>query len=293
VRSCITPSVRLLENYARTKPEQANIRMLDSVHSWRINVKFWRLKTVGLFLLVSATAAAQDLKPMAPTAKPVFEVATIKPSDPDDSGTGFQTRGRHVRVQNESITNMIMFAYGVHPKQIVGGPDWMKDRYDIDGVPDVEGLPSVRQQREMLQNLLADRFKLKFHREKRELAIYAIVPAKGGAKLTKTASDPDSLPDQTGNGNENQMTMRFRNNSMDDFADGLHYFVDKPVVNQTGLPGRFDFTLQWSSGMAPATGSEVPGMFTAMQEQLGLKLEATKAPVEVLVVDAVERPSQN
>ena len=80
---------------------------------------------------------------------------------------------------------------------------------------------------------------------------------------------------------------------MDDFADGLHYFVDKPVVNQTGLPGRFDFTLQWSSGMAPATGSEVPGMFTAMQEQLGLKLEATKAPVEVLVVDAVERPSQN
>jgi uncharacterized protein (TIGR03435 family) len=267
--------------------------MLDSVHLWRIDVSIWWLRVVGLFLLVSTTAAAQDLKPMAPTAKPVFDVATIKPSDPADPGQGFQTRGRHVRVQNESVINMLVFAYGVHQKQILGGPEWIKDRYDIDGVPDVEGLPSVRQQREMLQNLLAERFKLKFHREKRELAIYVIVPAKGGPKLTKTASDPDSLPDQTGNGNENQMTMRFTNNSMDDFADGLHYFVDKPVVNQTGLSGHFDFTLQWSTGMAPATGSDTPGMFTAIQEQLGLKLEATKEQVEVLVVDAMERPSQN
>jgi uncharacterized protein (TIGR03435 family) len=262
-------------------------------------VSIWWLKTVGLFLLVSATAAAQDLKPqelkpMAPTAKPVFEVATIKPSDPTETGQGFQVRGgRHVHVRNESVMTMLTFAYGVHQKQIVGGPEWIKDHYDIDGVPDVEGVPSLHQQQEMLQSLLVERFKLKFHREKRELAIYAIIPAKGGPKLTKTASDPDNLPDQTGNGNDNQQMMRFTNNSMDDFALGMQYFMDKPVVNQTALPGRFDFTLQWSTGVAPATGSDVPGMFTAIQEQLGLKLEATKGQVEVLVVDGLERPSQN
>lgn len=253
----------------------------------------WCLNTLGLTLVLTTTIAAQDLKPMAPTAKPVFDVATIKPSDPTETSQGFQTRGRHVRVLNESVANMLMFAYGVHPKQIVGGPDWIKDRYDIDGVPDIDGLPSIHQQQEMLQNLLADRFKLKFHREKRELAIYAIVLAKGGPKLTKTASDPDSLPDQTGNGGNNQQTMRFTNNSMDHFALGMQYFMDKPVVNQTSLEGHYDFTLQWSTGLGPATGSDVPGMFTAIQEQLGLKLEATKGMVEVLVVDALERPSQN
>jgi len=256
-----------------------------------VNIRW--LKTIGLFLLVSTTAAAQDLKPMDTAAKPVFEVATIKPSDPAATSSGFQTRGRHIRVVNESVVSMLMFAYGVHPKQIVGGPEWVKDHYDIDGVPDIEGIPSLEQQRGMLQKLLADRFRLKFHREKRELAVYAITLAKGGSKLTKTASAPGSLRDQTGNGNANQRTVRFTNNSMDDLADGLQYYMDKPILNQTGLPGSFDFTLQWSSGLGPATGSDVPVIFTAIQEQLGLKLEATRGQVEVLVVDALERPSEN
>jgi uncharacterized protein (TIGR03435 family) len=259
----------------------------------RINVRNGWLKTAGLFLCMSATAVAQDLKSMAPTAKPVFEVATIKPSDPTETSQGFQTRGRHIHALNESVSNMLMFAYGVHPKQIVGGPDWIKEHYDIDGVPDIEGLPSLRQQQEMFQKLLAERFGLKFHREKRELAIYAVVPTKGGPKLTKTASDPDGLPDQTGHGGNNQQTMRYTNNSMDDFALSMQYFMDKPVVNQTGLQGHFDFTLQWTTGLGPATNSDLPGMFTAIQEQLGLKLEATRGPVEVLVVDSLERPSQN
>jgi len=259
----------------------------------RDNVSNWYLKSVGVFLLLSTFALAQDLKPMAPTAKPVFEVATIKPSDPAATGQGFQTRGRRIHVLNESVANMLMFAYGVHPKQILGSPDWLKERYDIDGVPDLDGYPSVPQQQGMLQKLLEDRFKLKFHREKRDLSIYAITVSKGGPKLTRTASAPDSLRDQTGNNNGSQQTMRFTNNSMDDFADCLQYFMDKPVVNQTNLPGHFDFTLQWTTTLAPTAGSEAPGMFTAIQEQLGLKLEATRGQVDVLVVDGLEHPSEN
>ena len=94
---------------------------------------------------------------MPSDAKPVFEVATIKPSDPADRSQGFQTRGRHIKAQNESVTSMMMFAFGVHQKQILGGPEWMKERFDVDGVPDVVGDPNLKQMQAMLQTLLAVR----------------------------------------------------------------------------------------------------------------------------------------
>jgi uncharacterized protein (TIGR03435 family) len=148
----------------------------------------------------------------------------------------------------------------------------------------------------MYQKLLADRFKLTFHREKRELPAYAITVTKGGPKLAKSLGDPNGLPDETGDSDRMGITMRYTNVSMDDLAGNLQAMVGdgKPVVDQTGLTGRFDFTLKWTREQTPSTDPNAsPGLFTAIQEQLGLKLEPVRAPVDVIVIDHVERPSAN
>jgi uncharacterized protein (TIGR03435 family) len=242
-----------------------------------------------------ALGQEQEVKAMAAEAHPSFEVATIKPSDPEDHSSGFHTMGRQMYVENETLETMIAVAYGVHPKQIVDAPDWgSKERWDTKGVPDVPGEPSWPQYREMVQKLLAERFGLKFHREKRELAIFAITVAKGGPKLTASKWDMNGMRDQTANGNSVQVTYRLTNNSMADFADGMQGFLDRPVVDETGLKGKFDFTLEWTrDGAVNNDPKAPPGLFTAVQEQLGLKIEATKGPAEVLVIDHVERPSAN
>jgi uncharacterized protein (TIGR03435 family) len=234
---------------------------------------------------------AQDLKPMAANANPSFDVATIKPADPDAHGQGFQTRGRRIHLENESVQNMLMFAYGIHPKQIVNAPAWFATaRYNVDGVPDVEGYASLKQFQGMVQKLLAERFHVTFHHDSRELSVYAVRIGKGGSKLVKSAHDPSELPDQTGNGRE----WRFTNNSMHDFAGLMQSMVDRPVVDQTELPGKFDFLLKWTPNEAPTSDPNAPpGIFTAVQEQLGLKLEPARSSVDVLVIDHAERPTEN
>jgi hypothetical protein len=129
-------------------------------------------------------------KPMPADADPSFEVATIKPSKPGQPGKAFRVNGREFSTINTSVSDMMSFAYGVHARQIIGGPDWLdKDKYDVLAKPDVDGQPNDKQLKSMVQKLLADRFKLTFHRDKKELSVYAIVVAKGGPKLTKSESD--------------------------------------------------------------------------------------------------------
>ena len=155
----------------------------------------------------------------------------------------------------------------------------------------------------MVQKLLADRFKLTFHRDKKELSVFAIVVGKNGPKLTKSAGDPNGLPGLFFRGLGD---LPARNATMADFAGVMQTAVlDRPVVDQTGLSGRFDFELKWTpdetqfAGLGvrvPAPSDDLaapPDLFTAIQEQLGLKLQSTKAPVEVLVIDRVEKPSEN
>jgi uncharacterized protein (TIGR03435 family) len=246
-------------------------------------------------VLPRAMGQEQAGKMMAADAHPSYEVATIKPSDPEDGSSGFHSMGHQLFTENESMDSLIAVAYAIHPKQIVDGPEWFsKDRWDIKGVPDMEGVPSWQQQREMLQKLLAERFGLKFHRAQRDLSIFAITVAKGGPKLVVSKSDPNSLRDQTGNNNGVEQTWRFTNNSMADFADGMEEFLDRPVVDETGLKGKFDFGLEWTvDGPVSNDPKAPPGLFTAVQEQLGLKIEGTKGPADVLVIDHVERPSAN
>lgn len=242
-------------------------------------------------------AAQQSIVPMSPMAAdayPSFEVATIKPADPNQSKGNFRIGGHRINIENQSVDSLLSVAYAIHQKQIVDGPAWLDtQRYDIVEQPDVEGVPNLRQIQEMLQELLASRFDLTFHREKRELSIYAITVAKGGPKLAKSAKSSSGLPTQSGSGSGGQQIRKFTNNSMSDFALGMQAFLDKPVVDETGLAGRYDFILKWTPDEISTNNPNAPpGIFTAAQEQLGLKLEPTKAPTDVLVIGHVERPTK-
>ncbi len=253
---------------------------------------FWTWLKV--FPLGALLAVAQTVQPMDPKADPAFEVATIKPSDPAEQGQGFQNNDRHILVHNETVLSMLVFTYGLQRKQIVNAPAWLEtDRYDIEGIPDVEGTPNADQYRIMLRKLLTERFHLQIRRDQKEMPIYALRLAKGGAKLTKSASDPNAGQDQTGNGGAIS-DWRLTNNSMPEFAKFLQTQMERPVVDQTGLPGNYDFRLKWSTEQAQAADpSAPPTLFTAIQEQLGLKLEPTRGPAEVLVITHIDRPSAN
>jgi len=231
---------------------------------------------------------------MAAEAHPSFAVAVIKPHDPNSSRQGFHNSGDRVSIRNESVANMLSLAYSIHRSQIAGAPDWLlHDPFDIDGTTDTPGEPSLRQQQEMIQKLLADRFHLKIHREQRELSVFALRVLKGGAKLAP-AADPNAQPDQQGNGQGAEQTVKYTSCAMADFVMGEQFFVDRPIVDQTGLRGRYDFSIHYTWDDAHSTDpNAAPGLFTAVQEQLGLKFEPTKAPVDVFVIDHIDRPSPN
>jgi len=136
---------------------------------------------------------------------------------------------------------------------------------------------------------------MKLHHEQREMPVYAITVAKGGLKLTPNTTHPNGLVEQRYTQANGQQTMLYKNTSMPELAQSLMFNVDRPVVDQTGLTGRYDVQLTWAldESKTSADGSAAPGLFTAIQEQLGLKLQPVKAAADVLVVDKVERPGAN
>jgi uncharacterized protein (TIGR03435 family) len=244
-------------------------------------------------------------KKMAADANPSFEVATIKPSKPDDQRTYLTVQGNRMISANFSLTDYISFAYGVQKKQVTGLPPWAETaKFDITAQPDIGGIPNDKQLKGMLQKLLAERFKLTFHHDKKELSVYILSVSKAGNKMNKEESDPNGLPGLFFRGKLGDLGVR--NATMADFTGLMQSVVlDRPVLDQTGLTGRWDFTLVWTpddsqfAGMGakipPPTdsASAPPNLYTAIQEQLGLKLDATKAQADVLVVDTVEKPSDN
>ena len=135
------------------------------------------------------------LPPMAADANPSFEVATVKPSKPDQPGKAFLVRGVEFTTINTTLNDLITFAYGVQQKQVVSGPSWMDtDKWDIEAQPDVPGTPNRQQLRTMVQKLLADRFQLKFHKDTKELSAYVLSVSKSGQKMTKSDAGPNGLP---------------------------------------------------------------------------------------------------
>ena len=240
---------------------------------------------------------------MPADADPKFEVTSVRPADPGGRGGGFRVQGRQISVVNMPVSSLILLAYGIHPRQLIGAPDWIeKDRYDVVGKPDVEGEPSNRQMRALIQKLLADRFGLKFHREKRELSVYVIVAGKSGAKLTVSEGDPKGDPNMFFYGPGKFIA---KNATIADFAGLLQQgILDRPVLDQTGLTGRYDFGLVYRPDQplvgGPADNTPPPNdqdalqdIYASIQQQLGLRLEATKTATEVIVIDHVEKPPAN
>jgi uncharacterized protein (TIGR03435 family) len=234
----------------------------------------------------------------------VFDVASIRPSDPDEKGgwARFLPGGRF-EVLNAQLIFVIEEVYGVRDFQIVDAPKWIVDwntaRFKIEAK--AEGVASQDRLRLMAQNLLEDRFQLKLHRETRDLPVYVLTQGKDGVKVKVT---PDNGRPRGSGGIESveRGWIRGENVSMEFFISSLSRRTDRPVLNRTNYTEAFTFSLQWadegSSGRGAAGDDAQPDMarpslFTAVQEQMGLKLVPQKASVEVLVIDHVERPSEN
>ena len=270
----------------------------------------WRgLQTVPFNLARATTDTAWAIpeqpavpKPMAADANPAFEVATIKLSRPDDQRLPtIQIQNRRLLTWNKSVMNLITYAYSINANEVVNGPAWLDTKYDIVAQPGGEGQPSQQQWHIMVQKLLAERFKLSYHRDKKEVSIYALTVTKNGPKLlAPSTGDPKGPPNLA---LPARGRFRARNATMLDLAGELQGWQDRPVVDRTGIQGRYDFGLNWTpddfqasrlSGFpAPRDSNEAPDLFTAIQEQLGLRLQSTKGSVDVMVIDRVEQPSEN
>jgi len=270
-------------------------------------------------LQIAAQAPARDA---AQPAFPVFDVASVKANTSGDPGASFGGRpGGQVVVRNNTLRNIIRNAYGLQDFQIVGGPEWINsDRFDIvakaaDDAPPAQMLLMVRA-------LLADRFKLAVHTETREIPIYALVMARSdgrpGPQLRPAAVDcaaifaaargrgaPPPAPAPPGDRPTCGMRtvpgrMMAGGYALPDVARNLSNFTGRMVVDKTGLTGTFDLDLTWTPDQipqgpvppgAPAIDANGPSIFTAVQEQLGLKLDSQRGPVEVLVIDRAEQPT--
>jgi uncharacterized protein (TIGR03435 family) len=243
----------------------------------------------------SATPQTQSAVPPPPSAAPEFDVSTVKPTAPSEDRTdGIATRSGLVDGRNVTLQRCIIGAYSVGPHQVVGGPDWVyTDRWDIMGKSDQPiGDDAILNQ--MLQRLLADRFKLTMHRESKVLPAYVLEVDKKGPKMVQAeGGDSDT---NTSTSNTGRVRINAKNTDMNLFAEVLARKMDLPVVNQTGLAGIFNFKLQWTLDSAPPSDRQTAdnvSIYTALEEQLGLRLRAAKAPVEVLVIDHAEKPGEN
>jgi uncharacterized protein (TIGR03435 family) len=235
--------------------------------------------------------AQADRRPLA------FEVASVKPSTPGGRGGGIRPMpgGQTYIATNVPLRLMIKVMYRINDSQIVGGADWMDtDLWDVDAK--AERPSSVDQLHEMFQTLFAERFKLRFHRERKELAAYILSVDKSGSRLKVSDSkEPFDVPIKPGVQPGKNVGTRV---PMEYLCFFLAQLLNVPVVDQTGLDGFYDFTLELpapapSLTPGPAPAADGPDIFTALRQQLGLKLESRKAPVEVFVIDHVERPSNN
>jgi uncharacterized protein (TIGR03435 family) len=277
-------------------------------------------------LLLVAAALSLTIAPPGYGQEPAFEVASIKPNNSADHRTMIQmSPGGRMNANNVSVQMLITMAYGIKNNQISGAPGWVdSERYDISAK--AEGTADQEQVKLMIQALLAERFKMKFHRETKEQPIYALVLDKGGPKFKESKGDDDDFLGERpagpkpeggrgpGMGGMRQGVRLGRGNlaaqgvTLSAFAGQLANVVGRQVIDKTGLTATYDLKLTWTpdegQGMMripgdtrdappPAPADSGPSIFTALQEQLGLKLEAQKGPVEMYMIDHVEKVTEN
>jgi bla regulator protein blaR1 len=261
-----------------------------------------KLPIVCAILAASALQHGYGQSEAVPTK---FEVASIKRNAGNDKRRMFQVQpGGRLNATGFTVKMLIAQAYNVQEFQISGGPGWIaSDPFDIvakaeDGGPD---RLSMEQLRPMLQALLEERFQLKIRREAKEMPVYSLVVGKNGPKLEASTSERGPMV-RMGRGQ-----LIGTKAPMSQLAGTLSRMVGRPIIDKTGLKGEYDFKLEWTpepgQGDAPfemkpkealpPVDSNGPSLFTAIQEQLGLRLESQKAPGEVIVIDRVEKPSEN
>jgi uncharacterized protein (TIGR03435 family) len=248
-----------------------------------------------LSLSAVAIAALPFAQPPRAPAQlmPTFEVATVKPSQPGVSGAAIRILpgGQTYLLTNITLKNMIFVAYDVTPDQVSGGANWTEsDTFDVEGKSDHATTRPERMQ--MLQALLADRFKLVLRRQAKESPVYALMLEKGGSKLHENTDKGLSQMSPVGRGqiNFHNIPMQVLTGQFLTGASG------RPVVDQTGLKGSYDFDLKYTpdpQGAAALPDPAFPDLFTALREQLGLRLEAQKGSVDSLIIDHAEKPSGN
>ncbi len=248
---------------------------------------------------LSVSVGAQDVSRAAQASlQPEFDVVSIRPMKNDNNVRTHITnsaRSGYIKAVNLNLKALLEVAYDIPDLRMYGGPDWVtSEKFSLEAKAD----PKFDEQfagfspeqgretkRKMLAALLADRFKLKVHTEAREMPVYALVVAKRGARLSETsASEPDLTEAE-------RIVVRAGGDSLAVLAYELSWRLGRPVIDRTGLSYREAFRLEWQeAASADATG---PSLFTAIQEQLGLKLEPARGLVPVLVIDHAERPAEN
>jgi uncharacterized protein (TIGR03435 family) len=279
-----------------------------------------------LACLLSMVALVVPLFSQNPPPKLKFEVISIKANKSGVRNSSIGAAGGRFIATNVSLRRLLDDAYrtrssALFNSQIVGGPAWLDtDRFDVEAKPEGDGRPiPVEQMQIMVQSLLEDRFALRLHREKREMAVYNLVVAKKG-KLkrsedqtpvvygplggpptpSKSSAPPRGVSRMLGNSTGVELMATAIN--MATLAGTLQLQADRPIIDKTNLQGLFDIELRFAPGSAiqsapqPAAALPVeggPSVFTALQEQLGLKLQAGKGPVEVFVIDHAEKPTEN
>ena len=267
----------------------------------------------ALKLIAAGLIAAWSLSPTglaqqsatSPLAKRQFEVVSVKRSSPDSRGSSWQFTNDRITVRNYSLRDLIEIAYGLKSdSQVINGPDWIeKQHFDIAAKIDDADIKRMsnfdfearnREVESMMQTMLAERFQLKVTAEQRTLPVYALVVAKSGSKLTPSTDSADSK-NRNHSTNTNNGHLIAKAISMDLFADYLTSQSDtgdRVVLNQTRLNGEFDFTLNWTEdrGAGIPADAALPGIFTALQKQMGLELKPDKGSVPVVIVDAVSEP---
>ncbi len=221
-----------------------------------------------------------------------FEVAVVRPSLAGPSaGTSFNVfEGGRLRITNEPAKLLIRVAFQIQNAQIAGGPGWLDtDRFDIEAKTGRPEKIKPDQMSTLMQSLLAERFNLRFHRETRGLTVYALVVAKSGPKLKAEAEGESTAMNTKGGPGTSQLIGT--GVSMELLAGYVGNRLGRIVLDKTGLSGSYDFTLDWAPDQA--SDSPAPSLVTALREQLGLRLESQKSPVEVLVIDSMQKPSEN
>ena len=237
------------------------------------------------------------LRAQAPEKKPAFEVASIKPNK-EASGGGWSSSGGRQMIIGTTPGVLIGYAFELHDYEIIGGPPWLhNDRLDVIALGDAKATASDL--RLMMQSLLEDRFALRAHRERREGPVYRLVLTKKdgtlGPHLLKSTSECGDKPPASVPWALNACNMRMGPADIvmgatlfSGLISTLESLVDRRIIDETGLSGRFDVKLEWSRCEKDLTR---PSIYTAIQEQLGLKLESSRGPVNVLVIDSISRPT--